>query len=341
MVVAARRPVAPLFALVPGIDDVVTLEWRGRLLNRGGLEADIARLREGKTTPGLVFSDAAEQTRPGVVFPGVAILLTNSFATAWLVRRAGIAERWGYATDWRRSLLTRAIPVPRASVHQGRYYQQLVAGLGISNGPLEPHVEVPGTALEQARTQLRAAGWDGQQPLVAIAAGAAYGTAKRWLPGHFARLIADLGDRQVRAVLIGSAGDAETTRQILADGPARAAAPIDLVGQTTLERLAGVLAISSICVANDSGAMHLAGAIGTPIVALFGPTREAETAPLTRAGGRAEVLLNPVWCRPCMLRECPIDHRCMRDLPPARVLASVIAPGPPEGGHYMRDRSRA
>jgi heptosyltransferase-2 len=69
--------------------------------------------------------------------------------------------------------------------------------------------------------------------------------------------------------------------------------------------------------------MHLAAAIGTPTVALFGPTRETETAPLTRAGGHADVLINPVWCRPCMLRECPIDHRCMKGLSPERVLKSI------------------
>jgi heptosyltransferase-2 len=93
-----------------------------------------------------------------------------------------------------------------------------------------------------------------------------------------------------------------------------------------------VLAVSGVCVANDSGAMHLAGAIGTPIVALFGPTREAETAPLTRVGGRAAVLTNPVWCRPCMLRECPLDHRCMKGLSPDRVLAAVgrALSGPPD-----------
>ena len=103
-----------------------------------------------------------------------------------------------------------------------------------------------------------------------------------------------------------------------------------------MQELAGVIAVSAACLSNDSGAMHLAGAIGTPIVALFGPTRESESAPLTRANshsdaGRswrsraAEILVNPVWCRPCMLRECPIDHRCMKGLEPARVMASLQA----------------
>jgi heptosyltransferase-2 len=98
---------------------------------------------------------------------------------------------------------------------------------------------------------------------------------------------------------------------------------IDLAGKTSLEMLAGVMSLASACVSNDSGAMHLAGAVGVPLAALFGPTREYETAPLMRAGARSEVLINPVWCRPCMLRECPIDHRCMKGLSPDAVSGAV------------------
>jgi heptosyltransferase-2 len=157
-----------------------------------------------------------------------------------------------------------------------------------------------------------------------MAPGAAYGTAKRWLPKYFAEVIALLQrDHKVRTVLVGSAGDAETIRIILRQESARGAQPIDMVGATSLHGLAGVLAMSAACLSNDSGAMHLAGAIGTPVVALFGPTRETETAPLTRADGYRDVLISPVWCRPCMLRECPIDHRCMKGLRPALVLESV------------------
>src|SRR5215216_3273071 len=101
--VAARSSVASLFALVPGIDDVIALEWRGRFLTRAAMRRDVARLQN--------------------THAGTTILLTNSFATAWLVRTAGIAERWGYATDLRRPLLTRAIARQSYSVHQGAYYQ--------------------------------------------------------------------------------------------------------------------------------------------------------------------------------------------------------------------------
>jgi heptosyltransferase-2 len=126
-------------------------------------------------------------------------------------------------------------------------------------------------------------------------------------------------------VLVGSGGDAETTHWIVRSmGDGVRDTVIDIAGATSLELLAGVLKLASACVSNDSGAMHLAGAVGVPLAALFGPTREHETAPLTRTGGRLDVLINPVWCRPCMLRECPIDHRCMKGLPPARVAEAVV-----------------
>ena len=138
-------------------------------------------------------------------------------------------------------------------------------------------------------------------------------------------MVAQLSQQGVRTVLIGSAGDAATIRAVSTTDSARTAQPIDLAGRTSLQELAGVMAESVACLSNDSGAMHLAGAVGTPIVALFGPTRESETAPLTRANGYRDVLINAVWCRPCMLRECPVDHRCMKGLEPSRVIASLQA----------------
>jgi heptosyltransferase-2 len=303
--VAARPAVAPLFRLVPFVDEVVTLAWRGKPFRRGDLRGDVERLR--------------------AVDADVAILLPNSFASAWTARAARIPERWGYASDLRRPLLSRAVRRLRRSVHQAAYYQHLVRELGIDTGPLEPCLAIPPAAVDDARELLRARGWDGVRPLIVIAPGAAYGTAKRWMPAYFARLMTrEIGERGVQCVMVGSAGDAETARLVgdLIDGAARASV-IDLTGATTLETLAGVLSLAAACVSNDSGAMHLAGAVGVPVAALFGPTREYETAPLTRAGGRSEVLINPVWCRPCMLRECPLDHRCMQGLSPERVFEAV------------------
>jgi heptosyltransferase-2 len=305
LTVAARGSVAPLYTLVPGVERTIPLQWRGKLTDRRALRGDVERLR----------SIAAD----------VAVLFPNSFASAWIVRTAGIAERWGFAGDVRGPLLTRAIRRPRGSLHQGAYYQALVRALGVDTGPLEPVLDVPPHDTAAARTLLATRGWDGLRPLLVVAPGAAYGTAKRWLPAHFARLIETaVRDRGMQCVLVGSGADGETTRWIAGaiDEQMRPHV-IDLAGATSLEMLAAILMLGAACVSNDSGAMHLAGAVGVPLAALFGPTREYETAPLTRPRGRAEVLIHPVWCRPCMLRECPIDHRCMKGLRPDRVFEAV------------------
>jgi len=172
---------------------------------------------------------------------------------------------------------------------------------------------------------VRAAGWDGRQRLVTMAPGAAYGTAKRWRPSHFARVVADLGAGGVRTILVGTRADGDTIATIVNSDTARVAAPISLVGTTSLAELAGILALSSACVSNDSGAMHLAAAVGAKVVAIFGPTNEVRTSPLS-AGADAPapvVITHEVFCRPCMLRECPIDHRCMRRIEADRVLESI------------------
>jgi heptosyltransferase-2 len=293
LIVAARRSVADLFNMTTDVDEVVVL---------------------GK--------DAIETLR--AQHADAAILLPNSFNSAWLVTRAGVVERWGYAADFRRLMLTRAVARPRRSMHQAEYYQHLVRELGIETGPLEPSLTTPDDAIVGARMLLNSRAWDESRPLVAVAPGAAYGTAKRWLPEHYATLLTSLVKMGAQCVLVGSAGDVETTEWIQRMVPdAQRKHVLDLTGVTSLSLLVGVVAIAKAFVSNDSGAMHLASAVGVPVTAVFGPTREYETRPLPRAGARAEVLFHPVWCRPCMLRECPIDHRCMKGLSPDRVFATV------------------
>jgi heptosyltransferase-2 len=307
LVVAARRAVAEVFNLVPFVDERVTLQWNGRWWQWRAFAADAKRLRS--------------------LGADVAILLPNSFAAAWLARGAAIRDRWGYGSDMRSRLLSRVVRRPMVSMHQGAYYQHLTRELGIASGPLEPGVTVTNDALAVARQQLADRGWDGVRPVVVFASGAAYGHAKRWIPSFAARVVTDLvRQRQITCVMVGSHGDAATVREVVQAVEADAVPyVIDMTGQTTIPMLAGVLSVAGACVANDSGAMHLAAAVGTPLVALFGPTREEETAPLTRSGGRAEILIHAVSCRPCMLRECPIDHPCMTGITPERVYGALTS----------------
>jgi len=315
LIVAARKGIAGLFAMAPMVDEVITLEWPGRMWARRSRHADIATL-------GALRADAG-------------ILLPNSFASAWLVRRAGVRERWGYSTDGRRWLLTRAVHTPAIRMHQAEYYRRLVRNLGVDNGPMDPALAVPVQSIESARQLLRPAGIDLDSRFVVMAPGAAYGGAKRWPAEHFAEVATRLvREHQLHCVLVGSSADAVTTRWVrtLVPGDARAHV-VDLAGATALDVLAGVMSLAAGCLSNDSGAMHLAGAVGVPLFALFGPTRERETAPLSRPGRHVEVLINHVWCRPCMLRECPLDHRCMTGLSPERVLSAMTG--------WMRSRDSA
>ena len=291
LVVAARAAVSSLFTLVPGIDSIVS--------------ADVPSIRG-----------------TGV---SIAVLFPNSFASAWLVKRSGVPERWGYSADLRAVMLTRAIRRPRNPIHQSEYYRHLIRALGIENGPREAALAIPPDALHDARTLLAGHGWDGHAALVVVAPGAAYGKAKQWIPTHVVRLVTELvRDRQMTCALVGSRGDAATIRAIRSAAPADCQPRIlDFAGLTTLPVLAAVMSLANACVSNDSGAMHLAAATGVPTVAIFGPTNEQATAPLARSDVSIEVLTNPVWCRPCMLRECPIDHRCMTGIEPAHVLAAI------------------
>jgi len=305
LAVAARGSVAPMFELAPGVDTVVTLRWKGGVFDRAGLRADAATLRE-----------AAFDT---------AVLLPNSMASAWLVRGAGVPERWGYAADWRSPILTRAVPKPRGSRHQAAYYQHLTHTLGAPAGPLEPMLTAASDDVAAGRALLTARGWDGVRPLVALAPGAAYGSAKRWPPERYTALVSTLVSAHgATCVLVGARVDASAT-QLVQQSAAAETRPhvLDVAGATSLRTLAGVLSLARACVSNDSGAMHLAAALGVRVVALFGPTRDKETAPLARAARPATVLIHDVFCRPCMLRECPIDHRCMTGLDAARVEAAV------------------
>jgi heptosyltransferase-2 len=161
--------------------------------------------------------------------------------------------------------------------------------------------------------------------LIALAPGAAYGHAKRWPPERYAALVSTLVSAHgATCVLVGAPVDASATALVQALAtPTRVPTCSTSPAPRRCAPWPGVLTLAGTCVSNDSGAMHLASALGVRVVALFGPTREKETAPLARAARPATLLIHDVFCRPCMLRECPIDHRCMTGLDAARVEAAV------------------
>ncbi len=270
-------------------------------------------------TPGRL-----RQNEPAVLAAGrfdAALLLPSSFRAAWTARRAGIPERWGYAANLRGWLLTRAIQRPKARhLHQSAYYGELVRGLGIEMPESLPRLAVRGETVRRADAVLAHHGIDGSAPIVGFAPGAAYGHAKRWPPRRVADVVVRLTEsRRAVCLLLGAPADRDAGREIESSLPAHVR-PVNLIGRTDLRLLAGVLARCGAFVSNDSGAMHLAAAIGVPVVAIFGPTDDRVTAPL----GDHDVLVHQVFCRPCMLRDCPIDHRCMRGITAAAVFEAVV-----------------
>lgn len=304
LAVAARSGLAAVFAMAPGVDAVHTLEWNGRPANLGPFVRDVGALR---------------RTRPEMM-----VVLPNSFAAALLARASGARVRAGYDTDGRSMLLTQSVRRPSGSMHQTAYYQQLTTALGAERRTLAPEIVVPAAGAQEAERLLREVGGEAPRPIAVCAPGAAYGTAKQWLPEHFAALAAQLARGGMHVLIVGSVGDRAAAERIAAMVPADVRSRvIDLTGRTTLAGLAGVLALARVCVSNDSGAMHLAAAVGVPLAALFGPTNERETAPVPRQDVPVRVIIHAVGCRPCMLRECPIDHPCMRDLRPELVHAAV------------------
>lgn len=284
--VLARPRVAPLYGAVAEVDAV--RESRG-------VAADAEALRGG--------FDAA-------------VLLPNSFASALAVWRAAIPERWGYATDLRGALLTRR---PRVSDEvRGRsqvyYYRAMLAavGLDVSAAP-DAALRCPD---EWARAGEERLGGDG--PWIGLNPGAFFGSAKRWPAERYAAA-GDVLARHTgaRVAILGGATERALGQSIAAG----MRAPVRMLcGETTLPELVGVLSRLRLLVTNDSGPMHVAAALGVPLVAVFGPTDWRETAPV---GDRHRLVREPVHCSPCLLRECPIDHRCMKRIGVDRVVAEA------------------
>ena len=173
---------------------------------------------------------------------------------------------------------------------------------------------------------LRHSGWDGRTPLVAIAPGAAFGSAKRWPPSAFADFAAGLAEDGIATVMIGAAADRATAAEVTRNLTGRTTL-IDVVGRTGIPTLAGVLAACRALMANDSGALHLGAALGLNVIAAFGPTDERLLAPRRHqspgSNHQPVVLTHDTWCRPCALRECPLDHACMRGIAASDALAAT------------------
>jgi heptosyltransferase-2 len=302
--ILARPYVADIYRDQGVADELIDYDVRGKHFGLAGREHLASELRAQKFD--------------------VAILLQNAFDAAWLAWRAGILQRIGYGRDGRSMLLTTAVSVPRAGeipTHEKYYYLELLRRAGwIDSIPEEPFIKLVVTESNRIRAAqlLATAGARPHALRIAIGAGAAYGSAKCWPPMRFAELanrLQSLWDADV--ILFGAASETAVSSAIASE---MRQPPIDLTGKTAIADLPALLSQCHVFVGNDSGAMHIAAAVGLPTIGIFGPTDPLGTAPVTP---RRTIVQHQPYCSPCFLRRCPIDHRCMTHITPGEVEAAV------------------
>ncbi|MFZ7124656.1 MAG: lipopolysaccharide heptosyltransferase II [Desulfobacterales bacterium] len=244
----------------------------------------------------------------------IAVLLQNAIEAAIVTAIAGIPNRVGYRTDARGFLLTHGVRIGRKErrLHHTRYYVYMLERLGIQNQRSELCLAL------RSEDRVWVDGVLKGRDVAVINPGAAYGSAKRWYPQRFAG-VADLIHRRygMEIVLIGGLKEREIGNEIAS---AMRYPSTNIIGNTSVREMMAVLASSKLVVTNDSGPMHVAAAFGTPIVALFGPTDPRTTSPWSK---KAVIVRKKVFCSPCLLRRCPIDHRCMKRIQVEDVMNAV------------------
>jgi heptosyltransferase-2 len=298
-----RPAVASLFEGNPSIDEILLYDRDGRHAGLSG------------------FLRLAQELRSHRFH--LAVLLQNAFEAALLALVAGIPRRVGYNTQGRGPLLTTAVLLDRSMsrVHHVDYYQALLKGLGWQEGERRPVIYLSKGAEEKAAALLASEGVLPEESLIALNPGSIYGSAKRWPAERYAALADQLIDAfGVKVLVTGAQGDQAVTRRVrsFSRTPERV---IDLAGRTDLQGLAALLKRCQVYVTNDTGAMHVGAAMEVPLVAIFGSTDPQTTSPV----GKHLLLRNPVPCSPCLLRECPIDHRCMTGISVEIVFDAVKA----------------
>jgi heptosyltransferase-2 len=256
-----------------------------------------------------------------------AVLFQNAFEAALLVWLARIPVRIGYARDGRSALLTHSIPTPAAGEtprHQRFYYLELLKRAGIiDNYPLDEPIQLSGAPMAAGKGRERFLAASVSAPVVGVSPGAAYGGAKRWFADRFAEAAVQVArERQASIAVFGSREELAICEAVRENVTACGLPCLNFAGATSLSEFIELASACDIFLTNDSGPMHIASAFGVPTVAVFGATDDEATGP---TGGKSRVVREPVECSPCLLRECPIDHRCMAAVSAARVAETALS----------------
>ncbi len=295
-----RAKVEAVFANNPDINAFIPIEDHGLSLLTGAM-----RLRKHTFDLGFV--------------------MPNSFRVALQLRLAGIPNRVGYARDGRNYLLTDRIEATAdvMGMHMVDYYSHLLKDFTNLDAQPRELVLEPGTdAIAEAEAIIRSENLSGKM-LVGLCPGAAFGTAKRWLPENFARVAEYVSEKyDAIPVITGAPNERDVMKEVAY--LAKCETVVMDKGQP-LQTIIALMGQFALFVTNDCGAMHLAAARGVPIVAVFGPTIHENTSPYTPYARLLRV--KDVDCKdnPCMRRHCPNAHLCMKSVTPEMVFAAIDA----------------
>jgi heptosyltransferase-2 len=311
-------------------------------------------------TPGESVFSIGKKLRAGKF--EVALVLPNSSRSAIETWLAGIPQRIGYARPGRNFFLTQTVaprpeavkmrkrsvseikrrtgvspvskvisektetgrmPVLQTTAHQIHEYLHLVAALGANPELLPPQLFVTPDEIEAARKKF---GLENiSQPVLGLNPGAEYGPAKRWPVERFAAAVREIQKRTNCVWLIfGGRGDVEIVNQIASQLPSARSHFLNLAGKTSLRELMALLKLSRVLLTNDSGPMHVAAALGTPVVVPFGSTSPELTGPGLPGDPGHRLLKSDAPCAPCFRRECPIDFRCLNGITVERVVEAIL-----------------
>lgn len=283
--------VMDIFTHNPHIDEVIPYFREGRHKGIQGKIALVKELRERKFD--------------------LSILLQNAFEAALLAWGARIPRRAGYDTDVRGLLLTHAVALrpEYRKMHQTGYYLAMVRGLGLEAPDLNMFLHVPDEYTTHINSRLKEFGYQGK-PLIALAPGASYGSAKMWPGRRYSLLAAEVVRHSgARLVILGSVKE-----KVVGDDIVRSVgrdAAVNLCGATNLLEAAAWIKRATLFISNDSGLMHMAAALSKPQLAIFGPTDRISTGP---RNSKATMIYHETSCAPCLKVSCPIDHRCMEGI---------------------------
>ena len=306
---------------------LATRSWAKGLFSDADYIDDLLVYDRGARDMGAPLRQAKEWRRRRF---DLAVLFQNAFEAALIARAARVPIRLGYATDGRRMLLTHPISLPawRGERHEVFYYLNIIAHLEtLLDGASDILAREPRLALGISETQrinaselLRATGARlGGVPLVALCPGSTNSRAKRWPAERYAALADKLIETAgAQVALIGSRDEEDVSREVASLMRQR---PVMLTGRTELAEVVAVLSLADLLVTNDTGPAHISAALDRPTLVIFGPTVPATTRPFSAS---AEIISRPPDCAPCMLRDCPIDHRCMTAITPEEVFTRAV-----------------